>query len=46
MNEVAEESSKISVWRALRVLLLQNIGIFIGITALFVLAMYQDNIQF
>lgn len=46
MNEVAEESSKISVLAGLKVLALQNIGIFLGITTLFVLAMYQESIQF
>lgn len=46
MNEIAEETSKISVRKGLWVLFLQNIGMFTGITALFILAKYQDNIQF
>ncbi|CAG7785223.1 unnamed protein product [Allacma fusca] len=46
MNEIAEETSKLSVMKGLKVLVLQNLGLFTGITILFVLAKYQDNIQF
>jgi len=46
MNEVAEESSKVSVREGLKVLLLQNLGMFVGITTLFMLAKYQGSIQF
>ena len=45
MNEISEETSKLSVSKGLKVLLLQNIGLFSGITILFVLAKYQDDIK-
>jgi len=46
MNEIAEETSKISLKKGMWVLFLQNIGMFVGIMALFLLAKYQDNIHF
>lgn len=46
MNEVAEEASRRSVPSALKILLLQNIGILTGVGALFALAKYQDQIRF
>lgn len=46
MNEIAEETSKVSVWKGVKVLILQNLGLFTGITVLYVLAKYQENIQF
>ncbi|KAK2722275.1 metal cation symporter ZIP14-like [Artemia franciscana] len=45
LNEVAEEASKESLGSALKVLSLQNLGIFIGIAALYTLAKFQDSIQ-
>ena len=45
LNEAVETSSTRSLGEALTVFLLQNIGILIGITCLFTLALYQDNIQ-
>jgi hypothetical protein len=46
MNEVAEEASKVSWKKACYTLLLQNIGMGIGVLALYVLARYQDSITF
>lgn len=46
MNEIAEETSKVSVKKGLITLLLQNLGLFSGISALFLLALYQDSFQF
>jgi hypothetical protein len=46
MNEVAEEASKVSLKKAFHTLLLQNIGMGTGIFALYVLARYQDSINF
>jgi len=46
MNEVAVENSKISLKKGLQVLLLQNFGLILGVSALFFLAKYQDSIQF
>lgn len=46
MNEIAQETSKISVKHGLITILLQNIGLFTGITALYLLALYQDSFQF
>jgi zinc transporter 14 len=46
MNEVAEEASKVSWKRACHTLLLQNIGVGTGVLALYVLARYQDSINF
>ena len=45
LNEAVETSSTRSLGEALTVFLLQNIGILVGITCLFKLALYQDNIQ-
>nr|XP_053630155.1 metal cation symporter ZIP14-like [Cherax quadricarinatus] len=46
MNEVASKAA-VGGWKsALGVLLLQNIGFFVGIALLFLLAYYQDNIVF
>jgi zinc transporter ZupT len=41
-----EEASKISTKRTLHVLMLQNIGILIGISSLFLLAKYSEHINF
>lgn len=46
MNEVAEEASRVSWKKACHTLLLQNIGMGIGVLALYVLARYQDSINF
>jgi hypothetical protein len=46
MNEVAEEASKVSLKKAFHTLFLQNIGMGIGILALYILARYQDSINF
>ncbi|XP_046681966.1 metal cation symporter ZIP14-like [Homalodisca vitripennis] len=46
MNEVAEEASKRSVGSALTTLLLQNIGMGTGVLVLYLLARYQDHIDF
>ncbi|PNF22333.1 Zinc transporter ZIP14 [Cryptotermes secundus] len=46
MNEVAEEASKVSLKKAFQTLLLQNIGMGIGVLALYILARYQDSINF
>ena len=46
MNEIGGKASKVSVKKGLLVLLIQNIGILVGIFALFILAKYQDNIKF
>ncbi|XP_069694535.1 metal cation symporter ZIP14-like isoform X2 [Periplaneta americana] len=46
MNEVAEEASKLGLKSGFQTLLLQNLGMGIGVTALYVLARYQDNINF
>ncbi|XP_021922760.1 zinc transporter ZIP14-like isoform X2 [Zootermopsis nevadensis] len=46
MNEVAEEASKVSLKKAFHTLFLQNVGMGIGILALYVLARYQDSINF
>ncbi|CAL4095734.1 unnamed protein product [Meganyctiphanes norvegica] len=44
MNEVASKANSEGMSSALLVLLLQNIGIFIGIASLFILAYFQDSI--
>lgn len=46
MNEIAEEASRESVTQALKILLLQNVGIIFGVLALYFLAKYQDLIRF
>lgn len=46
MNEVAEEASKLSVGSALFTLLLQNLGMGTGVLVLYLLARYQDYIDF
>ncbi|XP_075219085.1 metal cation symporter ZIP14-like [Lycorma delicatula] len=46
MNEVAEEASQQSVHSALVTLLLQNIGMGVGVTVLYLLARYQDSFSF
>ncbi|XP_054279905.1 metal cation symporter ZIP14-like [Macrosteles quadrilineatus] len=46
MNEVAEEASKKSVGSALWTLLLQNLGMGTGVLVLYLLARYQDYIDF
>lgn len=45
LNEAVETASKTSIKDALLVFLLQNIGILTGICCLFILALYQDDIQ-
>ena len=44
MNETAEEASRVSVAKALKVLGLQNAGILTGVAALFILAKFQNDI--
>lgn len=46
LNEIVENASREGVGRALRIFLIQNIGILIGISSLFTLAKFQDEIQF
>ncbi|KAG8238878.1 hypothetical protein J437_LFUL018750 [Ladona fulva] len=46
MNEVAEEASKISAKKAFQTLLLQNVGMGLGVCTLYILALYQDSIDF
>lgn len=46
MNEVAEEASKVSWRNALYTLFLQNVGMLTGVTVLYLLARYQDHINF
>ena len=46
MNEAAEKASSVSVGRGLRVLLVQNIGIMIGVFSLFALAYFADSLTF
>ncbi|ODN00585.1 Zinc transporter ZIP14 [Orchesella cincta] len=46
MNEIAQETSKVSVRKGIITLFLQNMGLFAGITALYLLAKYQDRFQF
>jgi len=46
MNEVAEEASKQSVSSALWTLLLQNLGMGTGVLVLYLLARYQNYIDF
>ncbi|KAJ9579295.1 hypothetical protein L9F63_024599, partial [Diploptera punctata] len=46
MNEVAAEASKVSVKASLFTLLLQNVGMWIGVSILYILARYQDSINF
>lgn len=45
MNEVAEEASHQSVGEALKILFLQNVGVILGVFALFILAKFQDQIR-
>ena len=45
MNEVASKASECGMKEAIKVLILQNIGIFIGISTLFILAYWQDSIK-
>ena len=44
MNEAAEKASSVSVCRGLRVLLVQNIGIMLGVFSLFSLAYFSDSL--
>lgn len=46
MNEVAEEASKVSWQKAVQTLFLQNVGMLSGVTVLYMLARYQDHINF
>ncbi|KAJ1525718.1 hypothetical protein ONE63_008928 [Megalurothrips usitatus] len=46
MNEVAEEASKVSWQKALQTLFLQNVGMLTGVSVLYLLARYQDHINF
>ena len=45
LNQKVEEDSRVSVKKALFTFFLQNVGIVIGILTLYVLAIFQDNIQ-
>ena len=45
LNSTLDQLSKQSFSETLKVFLLQNIGIIIGILSLFTLAKYQDDIQ-
>ena len=44
MNATMDAMSKVGVKEAVKVFLLQNIGIMSGIVSLFVLARFQDDI--
>ena len=44
MNEAAEKASAVSVSRGLRVLLVQNIGMMVGVFSLFALAYFADSL--
>jgi len=46
MNEVADEAGKVSVKKALKTFVLQNIGIWTGVVMLYMLARYQDHFDF
>lgn len=46
MNEVAEEASKVSWQKAVQTLFLQNVGMLTGVTVLYLLARYQNHINF
>lgn len=46
MNEAAEKASAISLSRGLYIILLQNIGIFIGCFTLYSLAYYESSFHF
>ena len=45
LNSMIDNLSKESLTEALKVFLLQNIGMLVGIFSLFTLAKYQDDIQ-
>ena len=45
LNQKVEEDSRVSAKKALFTFFLQNVGIVIGILTLYVLAIFQDNIQ-
>jgi len=46
LNEIVENASREGVGKALRIFLIQNVGILIGISSLFTLAKFQDEITF
>lgn len=46
LNAAAEEASKVSWKKAVKTLTLQNIGLVIGVVALYTLARFQDSITF
>lgn len=46
MNESVETASRLGTAEAIRVFMLQNVGILVGIASLYTLARYQDQIDF
>lgn len=44
MNETATQAAEKGILDVIAVLLLQNIGLFLGVFSLFLLAYYQDSI--
>jgi len=46
MNESVETASRLGTAEAIRVFMLQNVGILVGIASLYTLARYQDEIDF
>ena len=45
LNHEVERHSRVSAKKALFTFFLQNIGIIIGVFSLYILAIYQDEIQ-
>ena len=45
LNHEVEKQSRVSARKALFTFFLQNVGIIIGVLSLYVLAIYQDDIQ-
>ena len=45
LNQAVEADSRVSARKALFTFFLQNVGIIIGVMTLYVLAIYQDEIQ-
>jgi len=46
LNEVAKEAGKSGLKNAVYTLFLQNLGIALGFSILYTLALYQDSINF
>ena len=45
LNREVEKQSRVSAKKALFTFFLQNVGIIIGVLSLYVLAIFQDDIQ-